>query len=248
MLRNLYDLDQIKEDNYRPLDQAAVDALAASIKEVGLQEPIRLFEVVDTKELHVISGHHRLAALKKIKKDPRYAHKIFQAFILQGSQEDLKSQKTAIHSLISNVLRNDLALIDRAEAYHRLRERGASAQEIGRMVHKDKRTIEMTLNVALLPQEAKDFVRNAPRLRDSTVYRLAVKLKKDPNFDIMGQLKEAAAPRHQRQGASVQTNGFNFRANRPVIQERLEKTAHFSGSDIERILQVLESIYDSQRP
>jgi ParB family chromosome partitioning protein len=158
VLRNLYDLDSIKSDNYRPLDPHAVEALAASIKEVGLQEPIQLFEVNETKELFVISGHHRLEALKKVKRDPTHAHKIFQALITTGTTDDLKSQKTAISSVVSNILRTDLTIIDRAEAYQRLKDRGASAKEIGRMVQKDKRTIEMTLNVAQIPDESKEFV------------------------------------------------------------------------------------------
>ena len=81
MLKNLYDLDAIKTDNYRDLNPKIVDDLTQSIMEVGLQEPIQLYHIEETGELYVISGHHRLAAMKRVKKHPMHQGMVFQAHV-----------------------------------------------------------------------------------------------------------------------------------------------------------------------
>ena len=242
MLRNLYDLDSIKCDNYRPLNEEAVEKLCASIKEVGLKEPIHLFEVAATKELYVISGHHRLEALKKVKRDKSHAHKIFQALVTTGSESELYSLKTVEGSVISNMLRTDLGIIDRAQAYLRLKNKGKSAKDIGKMVQKDKRTIEMTLNVALIPEVSKEFVRQNPKLKDSTVYKLAVKYKKEPDFDIQKALEEAAQKRTKRAGASKEAKKGEIRVKPKEFKETLLAETNLSESDIDKVIFLLGSI------
>jgi ParB-like chromosome segregation protein Spo0J len=48
----------------RPLNQAKVDALVESIKAVGLQHPISV--CLDGDVYHLVTGHHRLEAAKKL--------------------------------------------------------------------------------------------------------------------------------------------------------------------------------------
>lgn len=234
MLKNIYDLEKIEGANYREISEEAVAALVTSIKEVGLQEPIQLFEVAESGKLYVVSGHHRLEAMKRVSRDPQYSHRVFQAYVTTGTAEELASQKVAIRAVVANVLRKDLSLVERAQAYHKLRETGISAASISRMVHKDKRTIEMTLNVALLPPQALAFIQEQERLKDSVVYKLAVKYKKDPQFDILAALKESLA---QRRKGAVAKDVVRF--NRSAAHDRLVAEGGFSNEVAARIIAIL---------
>lgn len=244
MIRNIFDLDIIQSDNYRPLDEPTVAALTESIRQVGLQEPIKLFEILDTKALYVISGHHRLEALRRIKRDPRYKHKVFQAIVMTGTKEEYESKKTAIASVMANMLRKDLDIIDRAMAYHKLKETGLSAKEIGLMVHKDRRTIEMTLNVALLPEEARDFVKQHNEIKDSSVYQIAVKAKKDPAFKPLAALHEQVMKK--RQGASAAARLPRFAPE--IARDLLVAEAGLSDETVTQIMDILKRSVPTKAP
>ena len=235
MLKNLYDLNKIKSDNYRDIDVDAVESLANSIKTVGLQEPIRLFEIEETGEQYVISGHHRLEALKRVKRDPDFSHQIFQAFVMSGDKDTYNSQKVAISSVLSNMLRTNLAIVDRAEAFAKLKRTGMSAAEIAKVVGKDKRTIEMTLNVALLPKEIKTYIKENPKLKDSLVYRESVKLKKDPNHDVLSALRDSQDMKGKRAGASASPKPSWCSAS---VTQKLQETNKFTPEDIELIIEI----------
>ena len=112
MLKNLYDLKSIKTDNYRKLDEKTVLELVESIKTVGLQEPIQLFIINETREYIVVSGHHRLEAIKRIKDEPKYSEKVFQAEVTRGSLTDYLSEETAIKSVMANSMRKDMVLVE----------------------------------------------------------------------------------------------------------------------------------------
>lgn len=197
MIRNLYDLNHIRHDNYRPIDEEAVENLTRSIKEVGLQEPISLFEVQETRVMYVISGHHRLEAMKNVMRDPDH-DQVFKAWVTRGTEEEYQSQKTAVQSVMANMLRTDLGLLDRAAAYRRLRDSGLSASAIAGMVNRDKRTIEMTLNVSLLPEDVKAWIRSHKKIKDSVVYRLAAQKKRQPDLDVMYELIKSQRPQHKK--------------------------------------------------
>lgn len=52
---------------HRPLDDAKVIALATSIREIGLQTPPSIFrDPTDDYTSHLVTGHHRLAALRSL--------------------------------------------------------------------------------------------------------------------------------------------------------------------------------------
>ena len=237
MIRNLDDLKAIKHDNHRRISKSAVDSLVKSIKEVGLQEPIRLFEIAATGELYVVSGHHRLEAMKRVQDDPAFAGRVFSAWVVKGTQEEYESQKTVINAVLSNMLRTDLDLLDRAGAYSKLRATGLSAAAIAAMVNKDKRTIEMTLNVALLPEDVQDWIRKHPKIKDSVVYKLAARYKREPDLNLIRLLRESLAPR----GRLVQGATAMVRVNKTEFREKLTQQDFLTQSQIDQILSILEA-------
>ncbi|MBQ49856.1 MAG: hypothetical protein CMP10_20915 [Zetaproteobacteria bacterium] len=235
MLKNLYDLSKIKEDNYRQIDDQMVEDLAASIAEVGLQEPIKLFEIKETKELYVISGHHRLRAMKKLAEQPEYKNPSFQAFIIQGTTKEYQSRPTFINAVMSNSMRKDLELLDRAHAWQKLRTMGMKASEIARMVNKDKRTVEMTLNVDLLPEKTKQYIRKESRLKDSQIYKVAARYKRESWIDPIEMLQKFL--NEKRQGAVAKSS--TIRINPPAFKCRLQSESDLSESQVDQVMRLL---------
>lgn len=236
MLTNLFEVDHIRSDNYREIDRDTVNGLVESIKKVGLQEPLKLFEIEGSGEVYVVSGHHRLEAIRKIKRIPEFAHQIFQALIIKGTKEEYLGQKTAIASVVANMLRKNLEIVDRAEAFTKLKKSGLSASEIGSIVNKDKRTVEMTLNVGLLDAAVKEFIKETPTLKDSVVYKVAVKYKKDPTLEPIALLK--ASLEQKRQGA-VQNEPKLTKVYRDQFKTRLMNEGGFDQKTVARIIGLL---------
>ena len=237
MLKNLYDLDSIKSDNYRNLDMNTVEKLRQSILAVGLQEPIQLFQVNETGELFVVSGHHRLEAIRQIKAKPQHQDMVFQAEVVRGSQFEYRSQNTAIKSVMANSMRKDMVLVDRAKAYQKLLAAGLDVETIALMVDKDDTTIRKTLLVAKLPEKVLDYIQSTPKLRDSLVYKFAAKYNKDSSFDVLAALSELQTSSLKRQGARTKT----FRVDKEKFSKKLEGTGEFSPQQIDKILGCLST-------
>ena len=189
MLKNLYDLEIIKADNYRNLDEATVEKIKSSILAVGLQEPIQLFQVNETGELMVVSGHHRLEAMKRIKAEAAHSSMVFQGEVVRGTLMEYRSQNVAVKSVMANSMRKDMAIVDRAKAYDKLLEAGLDIDTISLMVDKEASTIKKTLLVAKLPIDVLDFIESQPKLRDSIVYKYAAKYDKDRSLDVRSELE-----------------------------------------------------------
>ena len=98
----------------------------------------------------------------------------------------------------------------------------------------------MTLNVALLPDQAKDFIRSQPKIKDSAVYKIAVKFKKDPEYPVMDELKKSVESK--RSGASAKKPFSISSAATSEFRNRLFQVGNFNEEDIEMILGILEGL------
>ncbi|MBO7132363.1 ParB/RepB/Spo0J family partition protein [Candidatus Saccharibacteria bacterium] len=139
-------LDDIVRDEDQPrreFNQEALDALAASIKEHGVLQPI-----VVTKEdgkYKIVAGERRwraarIAGLEKI-----------PAII-----RSLDSQNRLELSIIENAQREDLNAIELATAYAKLKTQfNLSAEDIAAKVGKSEQTVQNTLRLLTLPEDVK---------------------------------------------------------------------------------------------
>jgi len=140
------ELDKVVRDEEQPrqeFSQEAIEALAASIKEHGVLQPI-----VVTKEdgkYKIVAGERRwraskLAGLKKI-----------PAII-----RTLDSQNRLELSIIENAQREDLNAIELATAYAKLKNQfNMSTADIAAKVGKSEISVAGTLRLLNLPEEAK---------------------------------------------------------------------------------------------
>lgn len=143
---NLDDIIPDEEQPRRDFSKEAIEALAASIKEHGVLQPI-----VVTKEdgkYKIVAGERRwraskLAGLKKI-----------PAII-----RTLDSQNRLELSIIENAQREDLNAIELATAYAKLKTQfNLSVEEISAKVGKSEASIQGTMRLLNLPDEVKKIM------------------------------------------------------------------------------------------
>ena len=142
-------LDDIVRDEEQPrreFNKEAIEALAASIKEHGVLQPI-----VVTKEdgkYKIVAGERRWRASKiaGLKKIPAIVR-------------TLDSQNRLELSIIENAQREDLNAIELATAYAKLKNQfNLSSEEIAIKVGKSEQTVNNTLRLLTLPDEAKKIM------------------------------------------------------------------------------------------
>lgn len=137
------DVIRDEEQPRREFNKEAIEALAASIKEHGVLQPI----VVTREEgkYKIVAGERRwrasrIAGLKKIPAIVR----------------SLDSQNRLELSIIENAQREDLNAIELATAYAKLKTQfNLSSEEIAAKVGKSEQTIQNTLRLLTLPDDVK---------------------------------------------------------------------------------------------
>lgn len=144
------ELEQVVRDEEQPrkdFDEEALKALAESIKQHGILSPI----VVVKKEgkYQIVAGERRFRAAKMVglKKIPAIVR-------------TLSDQNKLELSIIENAQREDLNAIELATAYAKLKNQfNLSNEEIAARVGKKKISIDNTLRLLNLPDEAKKAMR-----------------------------------------------------------------------------------------
>lgn len=140
--------DIIRDENQprREFSEEAINALAASIKEHGVLQPI-----VVTKEdgkYKIVAGERRWRAAKVAGLDK-----------IPAVIRTLDSQNRLELSIIENAQREDLNAIELATAYAKLKSQfNLSASEIATKVGKSEQAIQNTLRLLNLPEDVKKIM------------------------------------------------------------------------------------------
>lgn len=144
-LKQLNISDVVRDENQprRDFSQEAIEALAASIKEHGVLQPI-----VVTKEdgkYKIVAGERRWRASKLAGLDK-----------IPAIIRTLDSQNRLEISIIENAQREDLNAIELATAYAKLKTQfNMSAKEIAEKVGKSEAAIQGTMRLLNLPEDVK---------------------------------------------------------------------------------------------
>jgi len=135
------DVDRIVPNPEQPrtvFDPGALEALAASIERVGLQQPILVREGLEKGQYILIAGERRLRAHVIL------GRKTIPAIITQGRAEEI--------ALIENVQRVDLDAVDLARGVSRLIERhGYTQAAAGVLIGCTEAEVSRRLSVLRLP-------------------------------------------------------------------------------------------------
>lgn len=124
-------------------DDEKLDELAASIREIGVIQPLIVRPSGDGYEL--IAGERRWRAAQRagLREVPVIV-------------KELADPETVAIALIENIQRQDLNALEEADAYQRLiEEYGLTQDDVARRVSKDRTTITNSLRLTKLPDRAK---------------------------------------------------------------------------------------------
>jgi ParB family chromosome partitioning protein len=119
-------------------------ALAASIKIDGILQPITIVKTAQPGKYQLIAGERRLRASK-------LAGLLTIPAIIRDSMTDQEQLRVA---LIENIQRQDLNVLEEAEAYQSLIENfGLTQEQCAEQVGKERSTVANVLRILMLPKE-----------------------------------------------------------------------------------------------
>ncbi|MCM0599556.1 ParB/RepB/Spo0J family partition protein [Periweissella fabalis] len=145
-------LDEIVPNPFQPrknFDQAALEDLAASIKNEGVFQPIIIRHPKrSVKQYEIIAGERRFRASKMAGLDT-----------IPAIVRDLSNEQMMQVAVIENLQREDLSPIEEAQAYHTLMENlNITQSELAKRLGKSRPFIANYLRLLTLPLSVKDLV------------------------------------------------------------------------------------------
>ena len=142
-------IDQIvpnPDQSRRRFDDETLEELAASIKEVGLLQPVVLTAADDGYQL--IAGERRWRAAKRA-----------GLVDIPAVIRETAGRSTLVEALVENVQRQDLTAIEEAHAYQQLLEtHGMTQEQVADRVGKSRPTVSNTVRLLQLVDEIQEMV------------------------------------------------------------------------------------------
>jgi ParB/RepB/Spo0J family partition protein len=132
--------------------------LAESIRDNGLLQPIKVRPTERGYEL--VYGHRRVAAMR-----------LLGWTRCEAIVEEVDNRDSLVQSLVENLQREDLDVLDEARSYRSLVERGYTLSEIAELVKKPQGRISNRLSILRLPPQVQEFVRSGKGQHETTTER-----------------------------------------------------------------------------
>jgi ParB family chromosome partitioning protein len=143
-------LDSIIVNPHQPrrfFREEELKSLAASIKQDGVIQPVMVTRTSTPGKYMLIAGERRLRASKLAGLDKVPA-------IIRDPMSEQEQLRVA---LIENIQRQDLNIVEEAEAYHALiNDFGLTQEQCAERVGKERSTVANTLRIMNLPREVQD--------------------------------------------------------------------------------------------
>lgn len=144
-------IEQIEPNKAQPrksFDEEGLSELAESIKQHGIIQPIIVRSIPNANKYEIIAGERRFRAAK-----------------LAGLNElpvvvkDLTDEEVAAQALIENIQRQDLNIVEEADAYNDLMERYNYTQEqLSKVLGKKRSHIANMMRVNNLPEQVREHI------------------------------------------------------------------------------------------
>jgi len=202
-------LEEIRANPLQPrrhFDAAAIEELASSIREQGVIQPLLLRPVESGYEIVAGERRFRAASAAGLRTLPALVRRM----------DDSESLEIA---LIENIQREDLNIVEEAEAYRDLMEQfGYSHEELSRRVGKDRSTISNTLRLLKLPDEALDAMsRGAIAMGHGRALLGLADQGEDPLLDVLTQVLASSLSVRQTEDLVRRTKAG--KATRKTVKE-----------------------------
>ncbi|QMU62013.1 MAG: ParB/RepB/Spo0J family partition protein [Gammaproteobacteria bacterium] len=142
-------IDMIHQSPYQPrqvMEPEALEALASSIRQQGVVQPIVVRKLGDGYEL--IAGERRWRASQQAGLQD-----------IPAVIKDVNDQEAAAIAIIENLQREDLNPLEEAQAFANLIEKfGLTHQEVGEVVSRSRAAVSNSLRLLALAQPVKDML------------------------------------------------------------------------------------------
>jgi len=163
---NLYQISIVdfKLDPTQPrkvVDPDALAELTASIAKFGILQPL-LFREADQGWVYIVAGERRFKAAQKV------GLLILPAICVTGDYAEI--------ALIENLQRQDLTIVEEAEALQRLKEeKKYTDEQLSGVIGKARQTVSDILTLNRLPLEIRDKCRGERTITRKTLIEIARK-------------------------------------------------------------------------
>ena len=149
-LRNI-PVERLRPSRFQPrrhFDEGELDALAESVRQKGVLQPLIARPLADGTEFELVAGERRWRAAQRA-----------GLHVLPVVVRDLSDHEVLELALVENLQRQDLNALEEARAYRRLMDEFSYTQEqLGNVVGKSRPHIANTLRLLHLPNEVQDLV------------------------------------------------------------------------------------------
>jgi ParB/RepB/Spo0J family partition protein len=166
-------------------DEAALEELAESIRQVGLLEPIIVRPAADSSPaapiFDLIAGERRWRAAQRAGLTDIPA-------VIRADVDDALQLRLA---LVENLQRQDLDPLEEAEGYRQLQELGMKQSEIAAAVHRSQPTIANAIRLLKAPQAVQERL----AAREISPTHVLALLRYEAFPDVMVKIAEVAAER-----------------------------------------------------
>lgn len=155
-------------------DKCEVDSIAASIKAYGIINPLTVRRV--DNGFFVVTGEQRLRAAMQLNLDS------VPCIECNGSN-------FSEVSLVENLLRSDLTVIEKAEAFQKLASNGSTVKELSARFGLKQNTISEIIGVTRLSSEIKEMCRNDRTVALRELKRIAVETDEAIQLEMFKKYK-----------------------------------------------------------
>lgn len=147
----------------RTMDETELNELMESIKETGLLQPILITSIDNNpNKFYIVAGHRRVEAHKLLER------KEIDAIIYKIDETELKT-----YSIIENIQREDLSIIDEAFAIKALVDASIKQVDVCKKLGKSKAAISQLVKIAHLDHDLIEYLNNSKHdLGSSILYEL----------------------------------------------------------------------------
>lgn len=173
------DLDQVRDRDSEGFNQEDIEALAQSIEELGLMQPIVLRHNPDNDERYIIVvGERRYRACCYLR-DKKGGSSTILAVVRNYTNVDTAERKA--QQIVENFQRKDLDTLELAKSIKRLIDYGYTVGELAQKIGLERSKVSTYLGIAELPEFIKDLYDTKQISHNyKTVYDINSAYKKDP--------------------------------------------------------------------
>jgi len=226
----LYEISIIdfKPDPDQPrkvIDPDALAELAASIRKHGILQPL-LFRVgEESLYLIIVSGERRYLAAQQI------GLLILPAICVEGNHAEI--------ALVENLQRQDLTVIEEAEALQRLmNDQNYTKEQLGDILGKPRTTINDSISLMRLPQEIRDDCRSDRKIAKTKLVEISRKTQQRAMKTAYEKLKEEMQKDQEgarKRGAALSPAAALCRSL-DQARDKVEKTDNTNWSEEDRLI------------